>query len=109
MNKPDKALIFCSDGGSAIEKGLMLVICRLSNVKSLIFPRAGNLINQSNNHILFRGLIKHLFSYSDVVLCQGPTWYDFVVQVLKIDKSKVFIVNNWTASRELLQIGKIEL
>ena len=28
LNKPDKALIFCSDGGSAIEKGLMLVICR---------------------------------------------------------------------------------
>ena len=27
-------------------------------------------------------------------------------QRLKIDKSKVFIVNNWTASRELLKIGK---
>lgn len=106
LKKPDKALIFCSDGGSAIEKGLMLVICRLFNVKSLIFPRAGNLINQSNSHILFRALIKHLFSYSDVVLCQGPTWYDFVVKGLKVDKSKVFIVNNWTASEELLQIGK---
>ena len=106
LNKPDKALIFCSDGGSAIEKGLMLVICRFFNVKSLIFPRAGNLINQSNNYILFRALIKHLFSYSDVVLCQGPTWYNFVVQSLKVDKSKVFIINNWTASKELLQIGK---
>lgn len=106
LNKPHKALIFCSDGGSAIEKGLMLVICRLFNVKSLIFPRAGNLINQSNSYILFRVLIKHLFSYSDVVLCQGPTWYNFFVQGLKVDKSKVFIVNNWTASKELLQIGK---
>ena len=109
LNKPDKALIFCSDGGSAIEKGLMLVICRFFNVKSLIFPRAGNLINQSNNYILFRALIKHLISYSDVVLCQGPTWYNFVVQSLKVDKSKVFIINNWTASKELLQIGKYRI
>lgn len=105
-NKPDTALIFCSDGGSAIEKGLMLAICRVFNVKSLIFPRAGKLINQSNNNVLFKGLIRNLFSYSDIVLCQGPTWYEFVANSLKIDKSKVFIVNNWTASSELLKIGK---
>ena len=105
-NKPDIALIFCSDGASALEKGLMIKICRVFKVKSLIFPRAGNLINQANKNLFFRGLIKYLFSNCDVFLCQGKSWSDFAVQNLKIDKSNVFIVNNWTASRELLEVGK---
>jgi glycosyltransferase involved in cell wall biosynthesis len=104
--KPDTALIFCSDGASAIEKGLMLIICRFFNVKSLIFPRAGNLITQTNKNTLFKGLIKYLFSYSNIFLCQGPSWYSFAVESLKIEKSNVFIVNNWTASKDLLAVGK---
>ena len=46
---PDAALIFASDGASAIEKGVMVFMCNLLNTKSLIFPRAGNLVNQTKN------------------------------------------------------------
>ena len=47
IDKPNVALIFCSDGFSAIEKSLMLVFCKIFRCKTLIFPRAGNLISNS--------------------------------------------------------------
>ncbi len=105
-NKPDVALIFCSDGASALEKGIMIFISRLFNVKTLIFPRAGNLINQVNKNSIFKNIIKYLFSKSDIFLCQGPTWNKFAIKTLCLDKSKVLIINNWTASMDLLSIGK---
>ena len=47
--KPDAALIFASDGWSAIEKGFMIWICNCAKCETLIFPRAGNLIQQILN------------------------------------------------------------
>jgi len=104
--KPDKVLIFCSDGPSAIEKGLMIFLARLLSIKSLIFPRAGNLITQTRNNIYFMSLVRFLFNRANFFLCQGPIWHKFAVNDLKLDKSKVDIINNWTASKKLIEIGK---
>ncbi len=104
--KPDAALIFASDGWSAIEKGFMILICRLFKCSALIFPRAGNLINQVSDSSIMLKLIKLLFSSSDVFLCQGPKWKEFAVNELKIDESKVKILNNWTATEKQLSIGR---
>ena len=62
FEKPKAALIFTSDGFSAIEKGVMCVICSLFNCKAMIFPRAGNLIIQTNNSRAIRFLIRFLFN-----------------------------------------------
>tara|TARA_X000000950_G_scaffold166898_1_gene203777 strand:- start:6918 stop:8033 length:1116 start_codon:yes stop_codon:yes gene_type:complete len=104
--KPDVILIFCSSGPSALEKGLMILISNLLSVKTLIFPRAGNLINQTKDSQLFRGLIKFLFSKADIFLAQGPTWSNFAINDLKINSKKTSIVNNWTATKGLLEVGK---
>jgi glycosyltransferase involved in cell wall biosynthesis len=104
--KPDKVLIFCSDGPSAIEKGLMIFLARLLSIKSLIFPRAGNLITQTRNNKYFMSLVRFLFNRANFFLCQGPVWHKYAINDLRLDKSKVDIINNWTASKKLIEIGK---
>ena len=104
--RPKKVLIFCSDGASALEKGFMIILSKMFFIKSLIFPRAGNLINQTKKNKLFKNIIKYLFSKADFFLCQGPVWYNYAINDLRINKQKVDIVNNWTASDELLKVGK---
>lgn len=104
-HKPRVVLIFCSDGASAIEKGVMVLISHLFNSKQIIFPRAGNLINQVNNSHIMNNLIKFLFSKSDIFLCQGKKWREFAHNKLKIDISKIKIINNWSAEDDLFKIG----
>jgi glycosyltransferase involved in cell wall biosynthesis len=104
--KPQASLVFTSDGWSAIEKGLMILICKFYGIKTLIFPRAGDLIIQVSNSNLRLKLMKYLFGSSDIFLCQGEKWNDFAVNKLNIDQSKVKIVNNWTATEEQICIGR---
>ena len=105
-NKPHVALIFSSDGASAIEKGFMILMCNYFRCKTLIFPRAGKLINQVENSQLMFKIISFLYSKSSMFLCQGKKWEQFALKVLKINSNKVKIINNWTATKELIKIGK---
>ena len=105
FDKPKSIIIFCSDGASAIEKGLMTLISRLFNVPVLIFPRAGNLIKQVNNSKVFLGLIRFMFSNANIFLCQGARWANFAEDILKLSKEKIKIVHNWTATDDLIKIG----
>ena len=105
-NKPDVALIFSSDGASAIEKGVMILFCNSFKCKTLIFPRAGKLIYQVENSKLMYKIIRFLYSKSSIFLCQGKKWKDFALNILSIDKKKVKILNNWTATDELIKIGE---
>ena len=50
----------------------------------------------------------YLFS-KQIFLCQGSVWYNYAINDLRINKQKVDIVNNWTASDELLKVGKNKL
>ena len=105
-HKPHASLIFASDGWSSIEKGLMILICKVYGSKTLIFPRAGNLINQVESSNTMLKLIKLLFGRSDIFLCQGIKWKEFAVNKLNMDQSKVKILNNWTATEKQFNIGK---
>ena len=103
--QPSAALIFASDGGSAIEKGLMIWICNSFNCDTLIFPRAGNLIRQTAQSKIMLRLIKLLFGRASIFLCQGPQWRDYAIDTLGIIDSRVHTVNNWTATERKLEIG----
>ena len=105
-HKPQASLIFASDGWSSIDKGLMILICRFYGSKTLIFPRAGNLINQVESSKTMLKLIKNFFGSSDMFLCQGIKWNEFAINKLNIHHSKVKILNNWTATENQLNIGK---
>lgn len=102
---PKLALIFCSDGASAIEKGFMTLLCKSLRIKVLIFPRAGKLIEQTKKSNLFRKLIIFLFKKADVFLAQAENWNQFAKNQLKIPNKKIKIINNWTATDDLLNIG----
>jgi glycosyltransferase involved in cell wall biosynthesis len=103
--RPDSVLIFCSDGSSALEKGLMIYICKLCKIPSLIFPRAGNLIKQSEDSIIFFKIVKFFFSKASIFLCQGKSWKDFALKKLLLPHNTVILINNWTADSKKLEIG----
>ena len=105
MNRPNAALIFASDGGSALEKGLMIWICNFFQCVTFIFPRAGNLINQTSNSSFMLKIIRLFYRSSTIFLCQGPKWKDYAINTLGINESKVKIVSNWTATKRQIQIG----
>ena len=104
--KPNASLVFCSDGLSALEKGLMIWLCDLFKCPSLIFPRAGNLINQISNSGLMLQAIRFLFGKADIFLCQGQKWSDTAINLLDFKSSDVLVINNWTATSQLISIGE---
>lgn len=105
FKKPKAILIFASDGASALEKGVMIWISNFFNCPSLIFPRAGKLMDQTFNSIFFHRVVKYLFNKSDIFLCQGQKWKNFAIFNLKIKESNTVIVDNWTATESKIEIG----
>ena len=73
LYRPKKVLIFCSDGASALEKGFMIILSKMFFIRSLIFPRAGNLINQTKKNKLFKKIIMYLFSKADFFFMSGTS------------------------------------
>ena len=106
FKKPAVALIFSSDAFSAIEKGCMVWLAKLHNCSPIIFPRTGELIDQTNRSKTFESIIKFLFTKSTFFFCQGEQWNDYAIQKLNIEPSKVVTIHNWTATDELIKIGK---
>jgi len=104
-HKPKVTLIFCSDGLSALEKGIMVWLSKIFGAKPLIFPRAGNLINQVEKYPFFKRIIKFLFSKA-IFLAQGENWKLFALQKLDISTKRIKILHNWTATEEFLSIGE---
>lgn len=104
-HRPKATLIFCSDGASALEKGVMIGLSKIVSTNTFIFPRAGNLIRQTSNNKTFRKIIKHLFNKADIFLAQGENWKIFAHENLEIPLSKIKLIHNWTATKEFLDIG----
>lgn len=105
IERPKVSLIFCSDGFSALEKGVMVYLSNFFGVKALIFPRAGNLINQVNEYLFFKHLIKILFKKATLFLAQGEKWNTFAQDTLEFPKESIKIIHNWSATKELIKIG----
>ena len=61
----------------------MICITKLYNKSAMIFPRAGNLINQTRESKLFLNVIKYLFKKTDIFLAQSRRWEEFANQSLK--------------------------
>ncbi len=107
FKKPSICLIFCSAGLSALEKGVMVLISKVFNIPVLIFPRAGKLIAQTNKSTIFLKVIKTLFKNADYFLCQGDKWKSFAIEKLEFNNKKVTIINNWTATDDLIKLGGV--
>lgn len=102
---PDAVVLFCSVGGSLIEKGAMAVLARSVGIPALIFPQGGRLIDIAASSRFHRLWIRQALRSATYFLCQGPAWHRFAVDVIGFAPSHAPLVPNWTATDSLLAIG----
>jgi glycosyltransferase involved in cell wall biosynthesis len=102
---PDAVLLFTAAGASAFEKGIMARFARLLGIPVFLFPRGGKLIDAANETALQRMWIKLAMRGATHLLCQGPAWHRFAVDILGFDPAQAPIVHNWSATPQLLRIG----
>ncbi len=106
LERPDVVLIFASKGASLLEKGLMAWMAKLVGVRTILFPRHGDLISIAQNSNLQLLWIRSVMRGADYILCQGPSWKDFAMNAIGFSDFHTPIVYNWTATDELLSIGE---
>lgn len=102
-------ILFSSNGGSFIEKGLMCLIANKWGKKVLFAPRSGNLLSDFKNKI-FKSFGKHILKKADIILCQGQTWKDYYYNLCDGDcnSDKFVVVANWINSSEYQKKGELE-
>lgn len=105
LNRPKAIVLFASSGASIAEKGLMAWIARLLQIPTFIFPRGGKLIDIVISNRWQRFWIVPAMQGAKYFLCQGPKWERFALEVLRYNPNNIEIIKNWTATKELLQIG----
>jgi glycosyltransferase involved in cell wall biosynthesis len=106
IERPDALMLFCSVGGSLLEKGAMARLGRMAGIPALIFPRGGKLMDVAAASSLHRLWIRWSLRGANRLLCQGPAWQRFAVDVIGFSPSSAPIVPNWTATNELLAVGR---
>jgi glycosyltransferase involved in cell wall biosynthesis len=106
VHRPHGVLLFADVGMSFVEKGCMSVLARFTRTPSVLFLRGGELIEVFERSWVQRRLMKALLTRADRFLCQGPTWQAFAVNKLGYPTDRAPIIPNWTATEDLLRIGR---
>lgn len=104
--RPDAVLLFTSLGASLVEKSTMAWYARIRGVPALIFPRGRPLIDAGHKSRFKRSWVRFALMGARTILCQGPAWKRFAVDLLRLRPEDVPIVPNWTATPALLAIGR---
>jgi glycosyltransferase involved in cell wall biosynthesis len=104
-HRPDVVLLFVAVGGSIVEKGAMAWYARLRGVPVIMFPRGGSVVDDCRKSAFTRFWVRRSFRGARKIICQSEAWQRFAVEVLGFVRSNVTVIRNWTATRELLQIG----
>jgi glycosyltransferase involved in cell wall biosynthesis len=101
--KPDMVLIFCTNGLSFYEKSLMGIIVRSAGSKSVLFPRGSA---RFSLYPRLNDLSGILLRHANLVICQGEIVRDFIQLTYQVPESRLLVIENWTATDILLQIGR---
>lgn len=104
-SRPDAVILFCSGRGSVLEKSGLARLAGMAGIPTLVFPRAGGLIDLAAASRFSRLWIRWALKSATYFLCQGPTWHRFAVDVVGFSPSHAPLVPNWTATTRLLSIG----
>ena len=104
--RPDAVLLMCADKLSFVEKSIMAGYARVHGIPGILAPRGGALMDDCRRSLLYRHFAGALFSLPTVILCQGPAWHSFFTGLYGMAASRCPIVPNWTASRELTELGE---
>jgi glycosyltransferase involved in cell wall biosynthesis len=103
--KPDIVLLFASSGSSLLEKGVMAWLSSFKGVPAVLFPRHGGLIEKVRCSMFHMAWVRPIMHGAKVILCQGPAWRRFAVEVIGFAPSRTHIVHNWSATASYLNIG----
>lgn len=104
--RPDVILLFASLGASLMEKGAMAWYARLRGIPAVMFPRGGGIIDDCERSGVSRAWVRAVFGGARKIFCQSPHWQHFAVDVLGFDRLNAPVITNWTATAELLAVGK---
>jgi glycosyltransferase involved in cell wall biosynthesis len=103
--RPDVVLLFVAVGGSVVEKGAMAWYSRLRGVPVIMFPRGGSVVDDCRESAFTRAWVRCSFRGARKIVCQSESWQRFAIDVLGFAQSDVTVIRNWTATRELLDLG----
>ena len=103
--RPDAVLIFSSSRLSLLEKGLMGRLAQWMGAPALLSPGGGHLLKTYEQSLAMRVFSAIAFAKASKILCQGRQWQDFIVRKIGRRKEDAPIVENWSATGELLEIG----
>lgn len=103
--RPDAVLLFTAIGASVLEKGAMAWLARTKSIPVFLFPRGGELIETVNASRFQKVWVKASMHGATHLLCQGPAWQRFAINVLGFSSSNAPIIQNWSATTTLLQLG----
>jgi glycosyltransferase involved in cell wall biosynthesis len=90
----DAVLIFTSSDWSIAEKGLMAVIAKVMNVRVVLCPRSGFLIQEYRRAAIMRFWLRIVIRCSDNVICQGRRWREFFSSVSGLPQDRFPIIYN---------------
>jgi glycosyltransferase involved in cell wall biosynthesis len=102
---PDAVLLFVAVGASILEKGTMAWYARLRGVPAIMLPRGGAVVDDCRDSVFTRTWVKWSFRGATKIVCQSKTWRRFAIEVLGFAGTNVTVIRNWTATRDLLEIG----
>jgi len=103
--RPDAVLLFVAVGASIVEKGAMAWYARLRGVPAIMFPRGGSVVDDCRESAITRAWVKFSFRGARKIVCQSEAWQRFAIDVLGFVRTNVTVIRNWTATRELLDVG----
>jgi len=103
--RPDVVLLFVAVGASIIEKGAMAWYARLRGVPAVMFPRGGSIVDACRMSRFTRLWAGLAFRGARKIVCQSEKWRQFAIETLGFAHRDVAVIRNWTATRELLEIG----
>ena len=103
--RPDAALLLCGNGLSFLEKAVLARYARARGVPSILAPRGGDIMRQLTDSALRRLVGRVLLNGPNMIMCQGEHWRGFIVRQMQVPSQQFAVVSNWTASRDLTDIG----
>lgn len=105
LRRPDAVLLFVAVGASIVEKGAMAWYARLRGVPVIMFPRGGSIVDDCRDSAFTRAWVRWSFRGARKIVCQSESWQKFAIDMLGFVRTNVIVIRNWTATRELLDVG----
>lgn len=108
-HKPDAVLLFTGSGIGLLEKGLMAMYAKIRSGHAFLFPRGGGILEKYKAKSKLPFWVKIAFGGASKIFCQGHIMENFLLSRLNRNPSDFVVINNWTATQELIGIGQNRL